>query len=149
MVHRTGSSSGSTKRRSMPSIIGAIELPWKSPADSNDLNISLGDMSMSKLLLIRPRSEVEEVRTPAGMLCYHMCQRIKLSSMFFGRFPQLCHRFGPMKRWRDIIRKDLKEIKLKEEEWYVEMHGLSSHATGVVQGKRWRCTIKKFLRRLK
>ena len=32
--------------------------------------------------------------------------------------PQTHPRDGPQKRWRDVIRKDLKEIRMPEDKWY-------------------------------
>ena len=41
-------------------------------------------------------------------------------SALFGWLPQSYPRCGPRRRWRDMIRKDLKDIEIKEEEWYEE-----------------------------
>jgi hypothetical protein len=46
-------------------------------------------------------------------------QRIP-KSVLFGWLPQSCPRCGPRKRWKDLIRSDLKEIKVEESEWYDE-----------------------------
>ena len=40
--------------------------------------------------------------------------------VLFGCFPPSRPRCGPKLRWRDVIRSDLKEMKVKEEEWYKE-----------------------------
>ena len=41
-------------------------------------------------------------------------------SALFGWLPQPRPRCGPRKRWRDVIRRDLKDIELDESEWYEE-----------------------------
>ena len=41
-------------------------------------------------------------------------------TMLFGWLPQPRPRCGPRKRWRDVVRKDLKEVGLEEDEWYRE-----------------------------
>lgn len=41
-------------------------------------------------------------------------------TMLFGWLPQPRPRCGPRKRWRDVVRKDLKEVGLEENEWYRE-----------------------------
>ena len=41
-------------------------------------------------------------------------------TMLFGWLPQPCPMCGPRKRWRDVVRKDLKEVGLEEGEWYRE-----------------------------
>ena len=38
----------------------------------------------------------------------------------FGWLPQARPRCGPRKRWRDVIRRDLKDIEVEESEWYRE-----------------------------
>ena len=38
----------------------------------------------------------------------------------FGWLPQPRPRCGPRRRWRDVIRKDLKVIEIDEREWYTE-----------------------------
>ena len=43
--------------------------------------------------------------------------RIPKQSLF-GWLPQPRPREGPRRRWRDIIRKDLKSIGVNEDEWY-------------------------------
>ena len=39
-------------------------------------------------------------------------------SILFGWLPHPCPRCGPRKRWRDVIRSELKEIEVRECEWY-------------------------------
>ena len=41
-------------------------------------------------------------------------------SALFGWLPQPRPRCGPRKRWRDVVRKDLKDIEVEESEWYEE-----------------------------
>ena len=41
-------------------------------------------------------------------------------STLFGWLPQPCRSCGPKKRWRDMMRRDFKDIKVSEEEWYDE-----------------------------
>ena len=43
-----------------------------------------------------------------------------LLSVLFGWLPQKHPRCGPRRRWRDMIRKDLRDIEVKEDEWYEE-----------------------------
>ena len=38
----------------------------------------------------------------------------------FSRLPQTRPRCGPRKRWRDVVRKDLKDIEVYETVWYEE-----------------------------
>ena len=41
-------------------------------------------------------------------------------STLFGWLPQPRDRCGPKKRWRDMMRRDIKDIEISEEEWYDE-----------------------------
>ena len=41
-------------------------------------------------------------------------------STLFGWLPQPHPRCGPKKRWRDMMRRDFKDIEILEEEWYDE-----------------------------
>lgn len=41
-------------------------------------------------------------------------------SVLFGWLSQPRPQGGPRRRWRDVIRKDLKEMKISEEDWYEE-----------------------------
>ena len=54
-----------------------------------------------------------------GHLARMPCQRIP-KSVLFGWLPQKRPRCGPRRRWRDMIRKDLRDIEVKEDEWYEE-----------------------------
>ena len=38
----------------------------------------------------------------------------------FGWLPESCPQGGPRRRWRDLIRRDLKTIEVEEELWYSE-----------------------------
>ena len=38
-------------------------------------------------------------------------------SVLFGWLPQACPR---RKKWKDVVRKDLKDIDVEESEWYTE-----------------------------
>ena len=38
----------------------------------------------------------------------------------FGGLPESLPHGGPRRRWRDIMRRDLKTIAVKEEQWYSE-----------------------------
>ena len=40
--------------------------------------------------------------------------------VFFGWLQQPCPRGGPMRRWKDIIGQDLKNIGVDEDHWYNE-----------------------------
>ena len=44
-----------------------------------------------------------------------------LKSLLFGWLPESCPRCGPRRRWRDVIRKDLKDISIAESKWYEEV----------------------------
>ena len=46
-------------------------------------------------------------------------------STLFGRLPQTIPRCGLKKRWRDVIRRDFKDIEISEQEWYDEALGSS------------------------
>ena len=46
-------------------------------------------------------------------------QRMPKAALF-GWIPQPRPRGGPCRRWRDVIKKDLKEIDVEENEWYEE-----------------------------
>ena len=54
-----------------------------------------------------------------GHLACMPCQRIP-KSVLFGWLPQKRPRCGPRRRWKDMIRKDLRDIEVKEDEWYEE-----------------------------
>ena len=41
-------------------------------------------------------------------------------SALFGWLPQVCPRCGPRRRWKDVIRRDLKDIEMDESKWYEE-----------------------------
>ena len=41
-------------------------------------------------------------------------------SLLFGWLPESRSRCGPRRRWRDVIRKDLKDISIAESKWYEE-----------------------------
>ena len=43
-----------------------------------------------------------------------------LKSALFGWLPQARPRCGPRRRWRDVIRRDLKDIEVDESVWYEE-----------------------------
>ena len=57
----------------------------------------------------------------------------------FSWLPQPRPRGGPRRRWRDMIRKDLKEIKVPEDEWY---------EAATTSRQRWRATYSEGLERL-
>ena len=41
-------------------------------------------------------------------------------SLLFGWLPQSRPRCGPRKRWRDVVRKNLKDIGMDKKKWYGE-----------------------------
>ena len=41
-------------------------------------------------------------------------------SVLFGWLSHPRPQGGPRRRWRDVVKKDLKEVKISEEEWYDE-----------------------------
>ena len=54
-------------------------------------------------------------------------------TVLFGWLTQPRPRSGPRKRWRDMVKKDLQQIKVKEEEWYDE---------AVLSREGWRATCR-------
>ena len=67
-----------------------------------------------------------------GHLARMPCQRTP-KAVLFGWLSQPRPRCGPRRRWKDVIRKDLKDIEVNEDEWYEE-------ATRSRPG--WRATCK-------
>ena len=55
-------------------------------------------------------------------------------STLFGWLPQPRPRCGTRKRWRDVIRRDIKDIGMNESKWYTE-------ATGSREGWRAMCSL--------
>ena len=55
-------------------------------------------------------------------------------STLFGWLPQPRPRCGTRKRWRDVIRKDLKDIEMNENTWYTE-------ATESREGWKAKCSL--------
>ena len=46
----------------------------------------------------------------------HYCPKV----MLFSWLPQPQHRCGPRRRWRNVVRKDLRNVEVGEHEWYAE-----------------------------
>ena len=42
------------------------------------------------------------------------------TSALFGWLPQVRPRRGPRRRWKDVIRRDLKDIEMNKSKWYEE-----------------------------
>ena len=82
-------------------------------APSMDLRERWGDRENASIKVMKRRVEwlghlarMPDCRTPKACL--------------FGWLPQACPQGGPRLRWRDVIRKDLRVMGIKEDQWYDE-----------------------------
>ena len=51
-----------------------------------------------------------------------MSDACSLKRMLFGRLPKTRPASGPRRRWRDVVRRDLKLLDVSEEHWYDAAH---------------------------
>ena len=86
---------------------------WSQHITLLDLRERWGDRENASIKVMKRRVEwlghlarMPDCRTPKACL--------------FGWLPQACPQGGPRLRWRDVIRKDLRVMGIKEDQWYDE-----------------------------
>ena len=86
---------------------------WSQRLTSQEITESWGDIETVSVKVTKRRLEW------LGHVARMPDHRIPKQTLF-GWLPESCPRGGPRKRWRDLIRRDLKTIKVEEELWYSE-----------------------------
>ena len=86
---------------------------WSQHLTSQEIRERWGDIEKVSVKVTRRRLEW---RGHVARMADHRIPKLTL----FGWLPESRPRGGPRRRWRDLIRRDLKTIEVKEEEWYRE-----------------------------